>query len=353
VAVQDLWMHRRAFDALADQIKQSVALAAQLPTGSDAPTSALFDLALERYADIFRRPTFAHLPLGHLIDTAIETEALLAYEAEAEARRLARLVKAPLAPLAPLAARHARRLDALLSGVLRGHGLASSSHRPYVMPSRGVFVAPATPALLAWIESEDNYYRPWNGGVVTLIEDRDLDTWRARAGRVAILFLDGEELLGEDLRHQSDPALAARAIEDDFARRLQYAEGVSKDGVGEDFAAYYARLLLKQNVLLRSVLPRLLAEGHHAAHRHFAPLLEEHNALLRAALAGEARPAEPSSPVRVLSALLALERNIDAQTAAWIEHGRSADSAGLLFQFEGMQRAFLSAHVKALHDAHS
>lgn len=354
MAVQDLWKHRRAFDTLAEQLKQSVVLAAQLSAPPESPASTLFDLALERYTDIYRRSSFERQPLGHLVDTAIHTEAILAYECAAQARRLsqARLVVPPA--LTAQAQRHTERLEALLSGALRGHQLASSSTRPYVMPSRGIFVSPEPPGLRAWIQSERNYYRCWRGGLVTLVEDRDLEALGAEAERVIILFLDAEDLLKEDLRCQSDPDLAPQDIETQFAQRLQHAEQVSPTAIGEDFDAYYGRLLLKQNVLLRSLHPRLHAEQHPAAHRHFDPLLKENSEQLRAALAGvpEGLLARAAGTAATLGALQALEQDIQAHAADWSQHGRSADTAGLLFQFEGVLSTSLSDPVKAMQDAH-
>jgi hypothetical protein len=352
-------MHRRAFDTLAEHLKKSVVLAASLgerPLAAPAGTAALglFDLALERYTDIYRRASFARLPLSHLIDTAIHTEALLAYECAAQARRLAQAKVAAPPILEAQAQRHTERLDELLNGALRGHQLASSSARPYVMPSRGVFVSPETPSLRARIQRERNYFRCWHSGLVTLAEDRDLEELRAQAQQLVILFLDAEELLKEDLRFQSDPGLAPQDIESEFARRLQYAERYSPTGIGEEFSAYYVRLLLKQNVLLRSLHPRLHAEHHHAAHRHFGPLLQENSAQLQAQLVAspEGVAASSGGPTTSLAALQALEQEIQSHAASWSQHGRSADTAGLLFQFEGALGTSLSGPVKALQDAH-
>lgn len=346
--------HRRAFDTLAAQIKQSIALAAALiergrrGTGAVPVAAAqrLFDAALERYTDLYRRSSFQLLPVGHLLSSAAHTETLLGYECTAHAQRLEQGANAPQAQaLRGRAQRHHDRVEALFNTARRARSLDIVAKRPYVMPYRGVYLRPYSPALQDRLVRDRDYFQRWNDGVVAVIQENQIDEFARLAMRAVVLYLNADELADQNMRAQSEGPAAMQELEAEFERRLRHADTALPLHLGEEFDDYLKSLLLRQNVLLRSLCARLRDEHHEAASLHCQPLLDESTEQLQRAYA-QAPGAASADP---LAALQALEPQIRVHAATWVEHGRTQDTAGLLFQFEGaMQASAVSDQLHAL-----
>jgi hypothetical protein len=349
-------LHLAAFDTLAGQLTRSIVLAATLveqELRSPLPpprvsAKSLLEATLERYTDIYRRSTYETLPLGQLLSSALHAEAYLAYEHRAHAQRMERAGRAVEAQaLHDSGQQHHDSVGGLIETALRAHNLNVVPRHPYIMPYRGVFLSPYSQELLDGLMSGRDYFARWRDGVVAAIPEDQIERYRSLAPQAVILYLDADALGEEMMRAQM---AGATTFEASFAHRLQYAENISPARVGEDFAAYASRLLLKQNALLRSVRGRLGDEQHTVAALHCSPLLDGNTRQLQAALA--ALP-ESRSTDR-MAELEALENSIASHAASWAEHGRAQDSAGLLYQFDGAARSSsVSAQLKTLRQVGS
>jgi hypothetical protein len=319
----------RAFDHLADQLRGSVTVSARaLARHQDEPVADLLDQhidhTLERLAGLHRRAT-ENLTLSALFGAVIHGEAHLAH-AHAHAQGIATAGASRRATVASAHDLHRRRAQLLIDAARRARNLRVSSVPPVIVPWRGVYVAPFTPAARALLVHDCDDYSVWRDGAVATVRDEKIEVLRALGAEVIVLFLSADELY-ELAARRSRAELTA-----EFDRRLALATDRAATGGQELFEHHVRRLLFGQNNVLRSLAPRL-GDQHAACSRAVAPIVAEHRQLLAVAVA-----ADDGAPAG-LAAVVAAERETQAVASRLVAVAEQDDAAGLLRTF----RSFVAA----------
>jgi hypothetical protein len=326
--------HRRAFDELADGLRQSLqagshALQSQRGTPTADVLERHFEHTLDRLAHLYGSGTYENLSVSAIFASAVHGESLAAYEYLREARHLPASQPEGRQRLTESAERHRQRAHALINAARRGERLSVPNDPPAISPRRGVYVTPLTPEVYALLMRNRPPSVRWRDGAVASIGEATIDSLREIGAEATILFLDTDEL------HDEADKRTPEALQAEFGRRLAAAKADGGRGVGEPLARHINRLLLHQSNVLRNLQYRLRRE-HEIAHRAVQPILVENRRLLAAGLVAHPtwEPEGGTPPHDPFARTIALERAAQEHAAIWQAHGQKDDAAGLRFKFQ-------------------